>query len=351
MYKRQAWSTERWEAELQSPGGKRCDAASVLRQDGAGLRPLVNLGLLGVGGHDVGKQASAAGLECEDAMTLTLRVKRKEGGPTPTATEISYVEEPPVANLAALPAPVDGTFDGQGVELPADKTVQSVTGGQSFSTATEITAGTWTDTLVPGEIAVYKIRLEQGQRVQFAMHGPNQGFTYPKGGAWLFVGGTLQSPERTTIGDAFWRAGIFSAPYSREQRTDSGVIRYRNRYATGIGTNPARIAMGGWYYYVASIGADSKGKSLAGVPIAINFTAKVTGTPSGVPEYVTPVANQSPAAAASTTSASVTTATPAVSSSFVGGPSPVLWVGGGAVGLLVIGGGAFLLARRSRRRP
>ena len=346
------WSSENWDAETRTADGIKCATSWALKNDGLGLQQLIGLGVVTLGSHDVDSLPKKDELACEVAMTLTLRVRRDKGGPDLTPLEISYIEEPPISNLATLPAPDKGVFGGQGKKVKAS-TMQPVTGGQSFSTATEISSGTWTDTLVPGEVTVYKIRLEPGQSVQFQMDGPNKGFTYPSAGIVLWVSGVLYSPDRVRIGDELWKAGSFSASSASPHLTNSGEIRYRNRfydqYTTGA--SPERVAMGGWYYYVAGIGTAQKGEHLRGVPIAINFTARVTGTPSGFPDYVTTLGNTVGPVTA-TPSPSAAPSTDAVRETATDGVSPLLWVGGGLVGGLVIAGVAYVLTRRRpARRP
>lgn len=314
------YNSEDLRMRLLAPDGTECyDDDSYLSGSSDGTTPFVTLS--GVVEGKMPSSATTTEPSCRNTGTFTVLLGRD--GPSKTLpAEIQVLEEPPVGDLQDLPKGVQETPDPKNLKA-SDPT--SIKGGTGFTDAPEITPGTWTDTIEPGQTRVYRVRVDYGQTARFTVNGPTGGFRYPSDGLdSLDIVGALYAPDRTMVEDP--SSGTYGGSYNSPSSVTTAEVRYRNRFQDY--TWPSR--MSGWYYYAVNVGTADLGKSLKGQKIKIAFTVEVDGSPSKKVDYDLTAGNWGDAAEGSSTD--------------VGAVLP--WVGGGAVLLVLLGGGAWLLIRR-----
>ena len=329
-------------ARAMASSGKECSESYASESGGLGTREATSATVQILGDTDPSETDRKSSV-CETDTSFTVQVTRS-ATTTTTPVEILVIEEPPVTNLADLPEPKDTARDP---ELITHGTPKEAIGGLAFSDATEITAGTWQDTLVPGELLVYKVRVEDGQKATLQVKGPVD-FTFPEQGTALWISGHLIAPDRLRAGNDFQSVPSFSRTYGFDKESvTTGTVTYRNRYAAQSGrpTYMRAASMGGWYYVSIGVGLKDVGTIVKGQPIKVAFTVQVDGQPSNAVKYVTGSATvaASPSAPASSPSATASAA-PATRSSDSGSVLP--WVGGGLLTLAVLAGLAYAVARR-----
>lgn len=150
---------------ITGPSGRQCDASVVTRT--LDLRDLI--GAEAVAAPDA---QSDDGGECAQPGAYVITVGRGVGGAKKTVPlGLRVTEEPPIAD--------PGFTDTSGAEVQAtapsaDGAVQKVEGGVSFANATEIGAGRWSSTIVPGEALLYRVPLEFGQALRVGVTFPHQ---------------------------------------------------------------------------------------------------------------------------------------------------------------------------------
>lgn len=271
--------------------------------------------------------------------------------------------------------------EDQGTEVAAlneDRPATSVTGGTSYSTATEIQPGTLKDSIVPGETRFYRIPVEWGQRPVAKMEfGPVSADNSPnatveiasplrhKAGSQMPTILSTGSATSKTNTDAYW------AYYSNNPQ---GSSSYRETYQ-----KDAAYA-GDWYVMVTLNGGANNAQ--ANVEEDYELTVLLDGEPVEGPGWTMPVDNGpepadtpiQPAGASDSTGSntpeasggaststdgdssdsgeSIAASDDTASGSAVGLGRPVLVAIGAGIGLLVIGGitAAVLRARRRNHR-
>ena len=314
------YNTEDLRIRLLAPDGTECyDDEGYAGESSSGTTPFVTLSGVVVGRKP--PSSSTAEPSCRATGTFTVLLGRD--GPSKTLqAEIQVLEEPPVGDLQDLPKGVAETPDAKDLTA-SDPT--SVTGGTGFTDAPEVTPGTWTDTLEPGQTRVYRVRVDYGQTARFTVNGPTGGFRYPSDSFdSLGIAGVLYAPDRTMVEDP--SAGSYGGGYNSPSSVTTSEVRYRNRFEDY--TWPSR--MGGWYYYAVNIGTADLGKSLKGQQIKVAFTVEVDGSPSKKVDYDLTAGDWGDASEGSSTD--------------IGAVLP--WLGGGVVLLVLLGGSAWLLIRR-----
>ncbi|MGG5257920.1 vWA domain-containing protein [Phycicoccus avicenniae] len=277
------------------------------------------------GGHSEG---------CGTAVSLDLEVDRVAGGKDPVDAELLVLEEPPVDGADALPDPAP-------VPTPeparSDGTPQEVVGGTTFSDATPLSDGTFTETFVGGETIFYRFPVDWGQGVRLTVDSVR-----PVGGGSAsgpLYDVRLYDPTRGNVrsgSDPLQPVGAEDRPAVREL----APVRYRNREE--LATRFASLA--GQYY--AAVSVPSLDDSAA-VPMRVTFTLETTGEPAGAPRY------RAAAAAPSVGASSPAATTPAAAApsrpdrATDAGRGWVAWGVGAA--LLLVAGAAALVARARRR--
>lgn len=311
---------------ILAPDGTECHSNEASVGDSSGTSPFVTVAAASAGQlpeEDEGEPS------CRATGTFTVLVGR-DGPDKTTAAELQVLEEPPVADLADLPEA--GENHPSEVELPAAEATP-VRGGRGFTDATEVTAGTWSDTLTPGETRVYRVKVEYGQTARFTANGPTGGFRFPAEHEFdtLWVRGQAYAPDRQLVDDST-SVGSFSSGSSSPQSVNTAALQFRNRFSD---VGPWTSGMSGWYYYAVSVGDADLGEALTDQPLTIAFTVDVEGKASDTVRY-----DHTAGDWGSTSDAEDE-----------GLRAWAPWAAGGALGLAVLGGIAWLvLRRRSRSR-
>ena len=186
----------------------------------------------------------------------------------------------------ALPEPVTD-YDGETGRVKAGK-ASAVLGGTSFSNATEVNPGTYTDSMATGETVFYKVRLQPGQRVRATATTPAPKTSWHLASAELVTSRVmLYSPSRTLLTS---QEANLQGDGSVTVSAASPQVRVRNREAPSVragGTPSVSTASQAGDYYVAVAGgpaAELPDRSGDADQVAI----AVDGSPAGLPEYAAP---------------------------------------------------------------
>ena len=348
---------EFWNMALTTPDGTRCADANPTTDSFRATR--VVAGAVQSSQTRVGFPTSPPEV-CATSPELLLSLARQSplGNEDITPVEVVISEEPPIANLAALPDAVTD-YTGKGDAVRPAGPGRPILGGTSFSNASEMAPGTWRDSVAVGESVLYKVRLEPGQRFRVSAETPA-----PKTG-WRLTGADavlprifVYSPARvqlSTQDDALFNAEAKTLTVASPQ------VRVRNREVPPpdiilIEPNVTTASIAGDYY--VGLQLDPSMRYLSGRVMQVRLSLAVDGQPTGPPEYAVPSLNPTPSPTDATDSApptvgpstpSVTPGTPSADGGSGLAPG-VLLAGAGvlAVGLVA---GALAITRRRRRRP
>ncbi|NPC95259.1 VWA domain-containing protein [Nocardioides sp. zg-DK7169] len=149
-------------AEIAGPAG-RCDYSTANR----GALDLREVMGVQVTAGDFPRQGSVAG--CEEPGDYVVTVTRARGASEEVPFGLVVTEEPPVEEVGFT----DPELSELAVAAPqVGGAAQKVEGGASFASAPELGAGSWSSTVVPGEVLLYKVPLEFGQAAQVSVEFP-----------------------------------------------------------------------------------------------------------------------------------------------------------------------------------
>jgi Ca-activated chloride channel family protein len=340
-------NAEQWTMTMTTPDGVACATTQATTGSWKAVTPFgASISSAQVDGATRKPRAA-----CETAPELTLSLKRQSllGNDDDVAVEVVVAEEPEITNMASLPEPVTG-YDGKTGRVKAGK-ASAVLGGTSFSNATEVSSGTYTDSMATGETVFYRVRLQPGQRVRATATTPAPKSSWHLAPAEAITTRVmLYSPSRTLLtSQEDNQQGDGSVTVS----AGSPQVRVRNREAPvslSWGAPSVSTASQAGDYYVA-VQVDPLQNYLTGRVMPTRVAIAVDGAPAGLPEYAAPASpTPTPDPSASTTPA--TTAEP---SDQPGGSSPAedadgvptwLTVAGVAVVAAAAGAAGVLLARR-----
>lgn len=294
---------------------------------------------------------------CSTATSVDFRVLRENltDADQPKADRevtIKVVEEPPVDPDASLPAAQTvGT-----AYVPELGTAKNVAGGQSITTATDLTSGTYAGTILPGEAQLFKVHVDWGQSLASVVK-VSQLPSNAEGYYRVYV--NLLSP---VLGDANARetAGWSSTSSSTSASAQSTPIEYANRDASG----PQGAASIAGDYLIAVTVRKYIASQTTDVEVPFLMAVDVTGTAQDAPAYVggssasgTTGSNDADGAgqdSASQDSAAKKSATKKGAGSAHGGSDdhsiPWLPLGLGAGGAVLVGGAGIAVAYAVSRR-
>ena len=342
---------------VTTPGGSLCGQDTETRFDAK--RQSVAVGHPGRGrgrrAHDV-----------QQGVPRRDRARRRrepdQGGGTEVPVELLVIEEPPVADVTALPPAVDAANVAP-VVAPASGAEQRVVGGGSFSDAATLAPGTYADTILPGEQVFYRVRVEFGQQLAVTADVPAPGQNVPLGNvSYIYVDLDTWAPDRAAIvrssGEPKTNALLGPNTRSAVVGDYTAPVQYLNRAAKATSggystTDLRRTALAGYYYVAVSRSrATEPDESL---PFDIRLRVAVTGTAAGQPVYanaagVSGLETTPPVTATSTESATTGTAPVTAGDESTSGPRPssVIWAIAGVVLLFAAGILGGVLWRRRR---
>lgn len=215
---------------------------------------------------------------CATADELELSVRQNDGDDiVDTPIQIKLWEYGAVENYDALPEDVTDS-DTSWVELTTQRDNPTpAAGAPSFAAATELAPGTtYTDTAVAGEMRIFKVPVEWGQRLQAQVN------TDPPTGAWAADVDPTATIEIALYGPAgAWAvdpsvAGTSASagvgdPDGATAQASTVEVRYRNHESPhDFGT---AAAISGDYYIGVAVPADPEGDAYE-VPFALTTTVE-----------------------------------------------------------------------------
>ena len=353
--------TDEWLMDVSTPEGIECTkqrtAGLEFFRNGKSVTLAATVNLKNALTQRVKDKVKVA---CATSETLLVTLTHPKGSAAPQPVELVFIDEPPVDDVATLPA----ATKPQAVEpftAPATGSAQPVLGGGGFSDAPTLTAGTYTDSVMTGEQIYYRVRLDFGQRAAFTVEAPATGVALPQDAlerqlmsvdAWT----PSRHPLTRISGGGPSNHGILWKGTDKLELTEfTPEVRYLNRESFGNGyhwPDLAQVSMPGYYYFAVNR-APAQAARVGQAPIPIRIRVNVTGDLNGKPAYAgtPPDASTSPSASPTTSdetsNAAAADATPAEddeSSGFV-------WLGLGLVAVLGALGAAYAIlhTRRGRR--
>ena len=259
--------------------------------------------------------------------------------------ELRIDEEPPVASTANLPAVAGNpTWVSMPGTAPKD-----IVPGSSFPDAPLLEPGSYKTTLMPGELQLYKVKADWGQRIQAQVSVPElAGATGDAVDGIRYLDTALISP----IGEDVFAVFAQETPGNGGKRgvlTKRGIvqgltikeIRYLNR--SGPNNQDTGTSTPGEYYVAVSLTRKPNDKAFT---IPMTLTVGLQGTAgTGKPEYTN---GATPVAGDSITPSTTPTQQPSDTKTEAGGPikdttgsstntTPIALIAG-------LAGGALLLA-------
>jgi Ca-activated chloride channel family protein len=258
--------------------------------------------------------------------------------------EVTYVEEPEVRDVAALPPGVSEDYASRG--RPA-RSAGDAYGAPSFTAAPILEPGTYTDSLLVGETLFYGVELDWGEQlaceVEFGRSAPvNEALENRNPTAKVAVHGPMHD-EFFDSSQIEHDNALFNA--SRPVRVWSAAppVRYRNREAD---PQVWSASLPGTYYCAAFLNGSTEYAAAGEVPIRVGLT--VTGTAGeGAPDYVETETPTPSSTATATPAPDQGSTEPAASSATDAGVPGLSWL---ALGLVVAGVAGAAVAWRVRRR-
>ena len=252
---------------------------------------------------------------------------------------LQVVEEPPATNVDEMPEPTGDDASPLSTR-PGSPSGEPVRGGTSLESAPTLTPGSTTPvTLVRGEVQIFAVDLDWGQRLEARLTGQRT-----DGGPSEITRITTISPLGGDVHIIPEGASEFTLTPDVDIATTHPEVRYRNRESDDGLVQGASLP--GRYYVVASQGVRSEAGS-EGEERSMNLTVKVIdGDPHPEPAHAAPEPSELPAEPGSDAS------DPAGSGHGDGGSDNgtnwglIAGLGGGAVLLAGLGVGALWFLRR-----
>lgn len=297
-----------WEWVLSTPDGVRCSRRWDLASDTQELGVIATGTVIAVQLDPRAQQPTADAQACAEAEELVYEVNRGIARTAATTDfEIRVMEEAPAIDADALPDGVTSVPRGNSEQLtsPASGTPVSVVGGASFNDALAIESGTYVTELVPGELVLFKTRIDWGQEAIFAIDGPDPTFAPLQDLTSLdnlHVAGNVYAPDFSQMdSQELWRHAWYSM--QNGELTLRGFpdinqipqVNFRNRWDSPrmYFSNSNGFSMAGDYYFAVGL-AQIRDDKLMGVPVPIKFSFQVTGDVQGAPEYAPAAVEPSP---------------------------------------------------------
>lgn len=238
-------------------------------------------------------------------------------------------------------------------------TPREIVPGSSFADAPLLAAGSYKTTLMPGEVQLYKVKADWGQRIQAQVSIPQLGAATAKA---VDVGRYVDLDVISPTGEDVYAVFAKKVPGGAGKRTvldphgtvkaiTTKEIRYLNR--DGANNQDTGTSLPGEYYVAVSMTRKTDDKAFT---VPMTLTIGFVGTPgTGKPTYVdgaTPVAGESvtPSTTPSQDPGQPNQASGPVQGRVDGdaGPPVALVAGLGGGGLLLLMVGVLLVVRLRR---
>jgi Ca-activated chloride channel homolog len=236
--------------------------------------------------------------ECaeSDQMVLTVSPGKDYKDLKGVPFELRIDEEPPVSSTANLPDEAD---DPTWTPMPG-ATPREIVPGSSFPDAPLLEPGSYKTTLMPGELQLYRVKADWGQRIQAQFTVPQLGAATSKALDGIrYLDTAVISPTGADVYAVFakkvpggsGKRGVLTKDGTIQALTTK-EIRYLNR--NGANNQDTGTSMPGEYYLAVSLTRKDDDKAFT---IPVTLTVGLEGDAgTGKPEYVdgaTPVAGTS----------------------------------------------------------
>ncbi|MEU4198071.1 VWA domain-containing protein [Kribbella sp. NPDC026611] len=260
--------------------------------------------------------------DCLDADELVLTVSPGDAyrEMTNVPYELRIDEEPPVDSTANLPTQAD---DPVWTTMPGS-TPKEIVPGSSFADAPTITSGSYKTTLMPGEVQLYKVKAEWGQRLQAQVTVPKLGAATAKAlGGIRYLDMGLISPIGEDVIAIFAKQVPGNAGRRGVITKDGGVkanttkeIRYLNR--EGPNTMDTGTSLAGDYYIAVSLTRQPEDRAFA---VPMTLTVDLMGKAgTGTPQYTNGATPVDGSSSTPTPTPTTTASTPGGEKTEAGGP-------------------------------
>ena len=192
--------------------------------------------------------------------------------------EINFLAEPPLGtDVSVLPAPMP-TSAATPIDPDVTAKPRKVYGGGSYGAAGKLGgSGTFTDTIRPGETLFYRVKLNWGQRLAYAV-----GYRATKDtlGTGVEIDTWLASPARIDVGRA--DDSTYYGPSIEDGEVLKGStvapVAYRNRESDDDAVHPLSLA--GYYYLLVSMDNSDKPET---PDVRLDISVRVQGQPQSGP--------------------------------------------------------------------
>ncbi|WP_188195862.1 VWA domain-containing protein [Nonomuraea sp. SYSU D8015] len=305
-------------------------------------------------------QITEGGGPCEKAGRFTIEVDNR-GDQVRDSTaplELTLIVEPPAVDAGSLPPPATAA---ETVEPQVQASgAAHIAGSGSYGDGPVLADGRYTDTMIPGEEAYFRVPLAYGQRLTYRIEVPglSEGDRRALGGARLRLSSSILSPENPRVlggrENYAWQPTLGDQPQSF---TGSSVpVAYRNRESDQDFIKDTTLP--GYYNLWVRLFTD-RGDPYVEVPVTL--TVDVQGEPAGVPTLADPTGLGPPdrqqglslvpePRVVTPRPAASTAAAPPATQAGASSVLPLLLVLS-TTALAVVTAGAIWIVRRTRRRP
>lgn len=276
---------------------------------------------------------------CDDEEELVLTVELEQGSSSEglqaagRPAEIVVFEEPTPTDADDLPEPEDGTPDWEDIGRDVAG-AEEVDGGTSFAEAAELEpGGTYRVTLAAGQVRVFRVPLDWGQRLQAETYFPEP--SEEDQDAWRAMDTVQLSVLDPLFGRLANGTGFLTSGFGTEVRASTAEVRWAERTEF----TPAGSSVAGDHYLVIHVPPSEDHQDLE---LEAQLTLQTFGEAGeGAPEYPE---DQEPEVPGSGSSGGGPLA---AMRSFAEHPVTIAVIG--VVGsLLLISGGGLLIAARRR---
>lgn len=207
--------------------------------------------------------------ECQQAGSYTFAIEREDGSSAAAwPIEIRYMAEPPVKGGRPDQGPPED--DSTTVTPPQPTSApQTRHGGTGFNDARALEAGSWKDSIAPGETRFYRIPIDWGQQLFTSISVANSPVTKEGGDSSDGVRYDFYNTARGHV------TGDYS-DYDGDQTEVSfstARVAYANR-ASDEGPEVARMRFSGWYYLAVTMQKDVGNFTKGRIPMKIEVTLK-----------------------------------------------------------------------------
>lgn len=196
---------------------------------------------------------------CNTADELQVYVEQTGfGDVTDTPFQIRTWEYSAATNYDALPAADDGSEIEWAELTPDPGNTTEAAGGASLEGATELEPGaSYSDTVVPGEMRIFRVPVEWGQRLQAQVDVPPNENADPVAFFGVQLLGPTGANATASASQTSPQTSLSTVDVASMVNASTPVVRYRNLENSSDASRAA--ATSGDYYIAVAMGADPEG--------------------------------------------------------------------------------------------